>query len=220
MAAFDSLPLWAMGIGLVAILSIAIEIGYQVGKRIGGSKGLAKHPIESSVTTAILSLMAFMMGFIFTAAAAQSVKRRNLALEEANIASTLYLRADFLPEAQAGQTRALIREFLEIRLNAVRTGDLSLISKALARSNEITSELWDMANAARSEGETPILALFVSSLNDLIDNDANRRTTVLTHRLPPTIWIALGFLCLLSVTMLGMSSGIHGRRSRLRGVDP
>lgn len=211
----DSIPSPFVGLIIIALLSIIIEAGYRVGKLIGGEPGLSRHPVEASVTTAILGLMAFMLGFAFASAANRYGKRNELSLKDANTAGTLYLRADFLPAEHIEPARALIREYVETRLEVGKSREFSRLPAVIARSAEIQNELWAIAVDARQKSNNVSLNLFITVLNDLIDLDTERQTVAFINRFPPALWATLAFLCILATTMLGLSSGLHGRRSRL-----
>lgn len=215
MSFIDSIPLSLLGLLIIGGLSTVIEIGYRFGKRIAAERGLSKHPVEASVATAILSLMAFMLGFSFANATSRFSDRQNLMLEDANAANTLYLRADFLPSEKIDPARALIREYVQTRTEALRTHDMEGITSAMKRSREIQHELWNLSVEARRESKNVSLNLFIGSLNDLIDIDAKRQTAAVLKRFPPTLWLTLAFLGGMSTFMLGFISGLHGRRSRL-----
>jgi hypothetical protein len=60
---------------------------------------------------------------------------------------------------------------------------------------------------------TPISALFVQSVNEVIDTHAKRITLLIRYRLPETIWIVLYGLAILAMTMGGYDIGISGSRS-------
>lgn len=215
MNSLDSFHPLVLGLFIVVGLSIIIEIGYRVGKRIGGGEGLSKHPVEASVTTAILSLMAFMLGFSFATVASRQAQRRNLAVEDSNAAGTLYLRADFLPEEHIKPAKDLIREYVQIRVEVVKKQKVEEISADLERCSEIQTKLWETAVVARSQTTNTSLNLFIGSLNDFIDTDTKRQNVALVNRLPPALWYTLGFLGTIAITMIGLSSGLHGRRSRV-----
>ena len=215
MSSFDSLPPLLLLIIIVAALSAILELGYQIGKRIGREQGLGKHPVEASVTTAVLSLMAFMLGFSFATAASRYASRRSLTLEESNLAGTAYLRADFLPPEHVQPARDLIREYVELRSDASKKRNLEELAPTLKRSSEIQHELWQIAVQARAASTSVAVNLFITTINDLIDVDAERRTVALVNRFPRALWNTLAFLGALATTMLGFSSGLHGRRSRI-----
>lgn len=215
MSTIDSLPPLVLLCVIVIILSLLIEFGYQLGKWIGRESDLSKHPVEASVTTAVLSLMAFMLGFSFATAASRHANRRNLVLEESNTAGTAYLRADLLPPEHVQQTRALIREYVQLRADATSKQTLEEIAPILQRSSDIQDELWKIAMQSRAESTSVAVNLFITTLNELIDIDAKRRTVALVNRLPKALWYTLAFLGALATMMMGFSSGLHGRRSRI-----
>ena len=215
MAQFDSIPLWVIVLGLVVGLSVVSERGDHLGKRVAKERGLSKHPGEPAVCGALLGLMAFMMAFTFGAAVTRYAKTRALAIADANVAGSLSLVADTLPETHGPSVRKLVREYVEIRAAAVRDQDLEKSKVALARSTEIQRELWQIGNEVRgiSEGVSP--RLYTNAVLKLIENDTARQTTALYSRLPGIVWIMLGFLAVLANGVLGLSAGLHGRRSRL-----
>ena len=215
MQSLDAIPLPLLLIGIIALLSVIIEIGYQLGKRIGGEQGLSKHPVEASVTTAVLSLMAFMLGFSFATAASRYSSRRALILEEANATGTAYLRADLLPASQIEPARTLIREYVQLRSEASSKRNLEELAPTLKKSTELQDQLWQVAVKSRAESTSSSINLFIASVNTLIDVDAKRRMVGLVKRFPTALWVTLAFLGGLATTMLGISSGLHGRRSRL-----
>lgn len=215
MSSIDSLPLWLLGLFIIGGLSAIIEIGYRFGNRVAAERGLSKHPVEASVATAILSLMAFMLGFSFANATARFSNRQNLMLEDANTASTLYFRADFLPAEKVEPVRALIREYVKLRAEAISAHDMKGMALTIKRSLEIQSELWAMAVEARRESKDTSLNLFIGTLNELINTDAKRQTAATIKRFPPMLWYTLAFLGGISTIMMGFISGLHGRRSRL-----
>ncbi|MGI9243046.1 MAG: hypothetical protein ACR2RV_19770 [Verrucomicrobiales bacterium] len=215
MQSLDAVPLPLLLLGIIALLSVIIEIGYQLGKRIGGEQGLSKHPVEASVTTAVLSLMAFMLGFSFATAASRYSSRRALILEEANATGTAYLRADLLPATQMEAARTLIRDYVQLRSDATSKRNLEELAPALQKSTELQNQLWLVAIKSREESASASVNLFITAINDLIDIDAKRRMVGLVNRFPQALWLTLGFLGVLATTMLGISSGLHGRRSRL-----
>src|SRR6059058_6240216 len=73
---------------------------------------------------ATLGLLAFILAFTFGLAATRFDTRRQLLLDEANAIGTTYLRAGMLPE-QGEQIRALLRDYVDARLDAVRSGNVA-----------------------------------------------------------------------------------------------
>lgn len=215
MTTIDSIPLWVIGTAVVAALSIAIEFGYQLGSRVVIERGLSKHPVESAVCGSLLGLMAFMTAFTFGATVTRCTKIRSLVIDDANIAGSLALATDILPAAQRTRAKSLVREYVEIRSSAVHDKDPKKLAAAIARSAEIQQELWQIGNEVRRDSPDLSIRFYTSGVMKLIENDTARQTTAMYNRLPTIIWTILGFLALLATSVLGLSSGLHGRRSRL-----
>ena len=211
LSAVDSIPLWLIGVILIAVLSAAIELGYQLGTRVASEKGLSKHPVEAAVSTALLGLLTFMTAFTFNAAVSRYAKLRNLGINDANLAQSLFLLTDFLQEEDIPKAKSLVREYVEVRAKAINEQDSEQIQSAIARSSAIQQELWQIG----AKDQTSPVRIYSRSLTKLIENDATRQATALVNRLPGTIWFSLGTLAVLSMALLGLSSGLHGRRSRL-----
>src|SRR5205085_8803080 len=99
------------------------ECGYRLGHRIEGIEDEQDTPLDEMVV-ATLGLLAFLLAFTFGLAATRYDTRRQLLLDEANAAGTTYLRAAMLPEGGA-EIRSLLRQYVDIRLDAARKGDLA-----------------------------------------------------------------------------------------------
>lgn len=216
--AFDSIPAIWIGVILITLLSLIIEIGFRAGRWLSGragEKGLSKHPMEASVTTALLGLMAFMLGFSFSMAAKRYTERRALILEDFNHVGTLMLRADLLPVEEQAKAKSLIEEYSRIRSDAMDRRTLDGIDKVIERSESIQQELWNRASTLRRETGDTALNLYITTLNQLIDTDSKRRARAFSNRFPNALWGTLFFLLILATVMIGINSGLHGRRSRL-----
>src|SRR6266403_5424545 len=75
------------------------------------------------------------------------------AVSEANAIGTTYLRAAMLPEPMRTDTRNLLREYVDVRLEAVQPGKLE---QSLSRSEELHERLWSEAVAAAEKDRSPI----------------------------------------------------------------
>jgi len=204
---FSSLPLWATLAVTLAIVLLAVETGYRAGQfRLGR----ATHEKEAAVGVmvgATLGLLAFLLAFTFGFAANLFQAKRDAVLEEANAIGTAYLRADLLPESHTADVRALFREYVDVRLAAAEIG----VDKALRRSEELHTELWEHAVASmRERPDSLAVGLFVQALNAVIDVHSKRVMVALRSRIPPTIWLALYTVAFLSLGTMGYQSGLGG----------
>ena len=201
---FDALPLWAVFLGTVALVLVAVDVGYRLGSL---RRTAAEHEKEAPVGAmvgATLGLLAFLLAFTFGFAAELYQSKRAVLLEESNAIGTAYLRADFLPEPETA--RRLFREYVDVRLAAVESGK---IAGAIKRSEEIQAELWALASrSARENPTSESVSLFVQALNDVIDVHAKRIAIALRTRIPPTIWGALYTIAFFAFGTMGYHSGL------------
>ena len=128
----DVLPLWAVvGTTLVVIL-LAVEGGFLFGKWRQRRGAHERETPVGEIVAAVLGLLAFLLTFTFGMAAARFDTRRELVLEEANAIGTTYLRAALVPEPQRTEIRTLLRDYVDLRLEAVQP---AMSVQALARSD-------------------------------------------------------------------------------------
>jgi len=133
---------------------------------------------------ATLGLLAFILAFTFGLAASRFDARRQVMLDEANAIGTTYLRAGMLLE-QGKQIRALLREYVDARLDTVKSGN---VAEGISRSENIQKQVWSEAKTVGTKNPNSIVAgLFVQSLNEMIDLHAKRVQAGVRSRIPGTI---------------------------------
>ena len=184
-----SLPLWGVFLVTVAIILLAIEGGFRLGTyRRRRSEGEDKPPVGEMVA-ATLALLAFILAFTFGLAGSWFDGRRRLVVDEANAIGTTYLRAGMLPEPHRSDVRDLLREYVDVRLEAVQPGKLG---ESVRRSEGLHARLWAEATAvAEKQPSSVVVGLFIWSLNEVIDLHAKRIALGPRTRLPGTIWATL-----------------------------
>ena len=153
-------------------------------------------------------LLAFMLAFTFGLAASRFDVRRGLVIDEANAIGTTYLRAGLLPEPHRSDVRSLLREYVDVRLEAVQPGKLS---QSIGRSEELHARLWAHAVAVGEKNPGSIVVgLFIASLNEVIDLHAKRLALGVRNRIPGTIWAALYFVAIIGTSVMGYHAGLAG----------
>lgn len=207
----DLLPLWSILPLTIAISLLSVELGYRLaGYRLRRSQEEKESPVGGMVG-GTLGLLAFMLAFTFGLAGSRFEDRRQVLLSESNAIGTTYLRAAMLPEPMRTEIQNLLREYVDVRLEAVQPGKLD---QALAKSEDLHNRLWTQAVAVTERDRSPIAGLFVASLNEVIDLHAKRVMAGLRSRVPGVIWIVLYVLAVLAMVMMGYHSGlVHSRRS-------
>jgi hypothetical protein len=205
----DALPLWALLVATLVVALLSFEGGFWVGRRRSLRSEQEQEIVVRGLVGGMLGLEAFMLAFTFGAAAAHFDARRQAVIDEANTIRTAYLRADFLPEPHRAEIRNLLREYVDIRLEGVRSGK---IEQAIARSEELHNQLWSQASASREKTPSPAFAVqFIQSLNEIFALHSRRVITGLEFRIPNIIWIVLYAITALAAASIGYHSGLTGR---------
>ena len=205
----DALPLWALLVATLVVALLSFEGGFWVGRRRSLRSEQEQEIVVRGLVGGMLGLEAFMLAFTFGAAAAHFDARRQAVIDEANTIRTAYLRADFLPEPHRAEIRNLLREYVDIRLEGVRSGK---IEQAIARSEELHNQLWSQASASREKTPSPAFAVqFIQALNEIIALHSRRVITGLEFRIPNIIWIVLYAITALAAASIGYHSGLTGR---------
>jgi len=135
---------------------------------------------------------------------------------EANAIGTTALRARLLPDPQRSETLKLLREYVQIRLDIVRSGtSLVELTRAVERSNALQEALWQQAKAmaAKDKGAVPT-GLFIQSLNEMID-DQGKRLSALRNRIPNAVLLTLFAIASVAGAFAGYASGIDAERTRI-----
>lgn len=208
----DSYPLWLLFCGTVAIVCIAVEVGYQLGRYRRKHAPELDTPVNAMVA-AMLGLLAFMLAFTFGMAVSRYDERRHTVLDDANAIGTTYLRAGLLKDPERTEIRRLLREYVDIRLSNVKQEQ---IGEALAKSTDLQNQLWARAaTIAGQDTHSIVTGLFIQSLNEMIDLHAKRVKVGLRSRIPTIVWLSLFFVALLTMTTMGFHEGVSGSRRSL-----
>src|SRR5207344_2003097 len=96
----------------------------------------------SVVLAATLTLLGLIIGFSFSMAISRYDQRKNLEEEEANAIGTQYLRAGLLPAADASRVRALLKEYLDVRIEFYEARDPKRLAEIPVRRAKLQADLW------------------------------------------------------------------------------
>ena len=211
MSWLDGLPIWAVYLATVAVVLVAAEVGFRIGiwrKHWDSSSEGAT--MAGAVIGGMLGLMAFLMAFSVGIVIGQQNDRRAMVVLEANAVGTAYLRSGFLDEPDLTTSRNLLQEYVEVRLAAA--SDTDQLGMAVTRSEEIHGELWSIVeNSVRQGKESDVMALFVESVNEVIDIHSLRLAAV-DLRLPEFLGIVLFAATVLSFLLVGVANSADGKR--------
>lgn len=203
-AIMETLPLWLLLLLTLAFVLGFAELGHRFGEKRRKRSELEKTEPVNAMTGTMLGLLAFILAFVFGVSATRFSAREDLVLREANAIGTCYLRADLLPEAQREPARALLREYVDVRLAwaaSESAGDAR-------HSQQIHAKLWKIAaEFGRVNSGSESASLFIDSLNEVIDVHEER--VLARAHINGVIWTALFVLTALAFAATGYYTGLH-----------
>lgn len=208
----DHLPVWAFAITTLAVTLLTGEIGFCLGQRRQRKFSAEKQEGVGTVVGATLGLLAFLLAFTFGLAASRYDDRRVTFQDEVNAIGTTYLRSSFLPDTHGRAVRGLLRDYVDVRLEADEPG--GSMADAFRKSEELHREMWKQAVAVGRDLDQPgapnsdMVALFVESLNQTIDIHAKRQGAIVRARVPSAMWAGLFTLALIALFSMGYDVGL------------
>ena len=122
--------------------------------------------------------------------------------EEANAIGTAYVRLDFLPAADADKARALLREYLHLRIQYYRRINAEQVAKNNAATAELQSRLWTAIVPATEAQPDQVRALVVSGMNDVLNRQGYTQAAFL-NRVPIAAWILMFVIAIFCNFLLG-----------------
>ena len=206
---FDNLPLWGMFASILAVIMVAVEVGYLLGKFRRDRPAREKEASVSAMVGATLGLLAFMLAFTFGLAASRFDARRLALVDESNAVATAYLRAGLVPEPHRTEIRKLLSEYVDIRLSVLQPGGNA--EQAVRKSNELHNRLWAHAETlVEKNPQSRVVGQFISALNDVFDIHAKRVMLATRNHIPEIIWVALYLIAILAMGQLGYHTALSG----------
>ena len=155
----------------------------------------------SVVLTATLTLLALIIGFSFSMAISHYDQRKNYEEGEANAIGTESVRADLLPAADAARLHTLLRNYLDLRIQFYQTRD-SRQRQVDAATTQLQAELWNAARGPAAAQPSPLTALTVSGMNDVL-NSQGYTQAAWWNRIPIAAWILLSVIAICCNLMVG-----------------
>jgi len=157
------------------------------------------------VSAATMTLLGLIIGFSFAMAISRYDQRKNYEEDEANAIGTAYFRAGVLPTEDALMIRRLLKEYLDQRILFYETRNSSQHGEINSRTGELQTQLWLAVQAAAAKDPNPVVALSVSSINDVL-NSQGYTQAAWWNRLPTAAWWLLLALAMFCNLLIGYGS--------------
>jgi hypothetical protein len=167
----------------------------------------------SVILTATLTLLGLIIGFTFSMAITRYDQRKNYEEEEANAIGTEYLRVNLLPTADAEKAHALLRSYLDQRIAFYQTRDPRELQVVNATTAKLQEDLWNTVQAPAGANPTPVVALAVSGMNDVL-NTQGYTQAAWWNRIPIAAWGLMVAIALCCTVLIGYSA----RRAEPRAI--
>jgi hypothetical protein len=166
---------------------------------------------EGYVVSAVLGLLALMLGFTLALAVDRFDTRRGLVLAEANAIETTYLRAQLLAEPHRARLSQLLVAYTDTRI-ALAGASRREVPPLLAQNDRLLTDLWTATSAAfATVAQLDFSTSLLESANQVINLDIARKASRLAH-VPAAILIMLSVYIVATAGVLGyVLKGVRGQ---------
>jgi hypothetical protein len=154
------------------------------------------------VIAATLTLLGLIVGFSFSMATGRYDQRKNLEEEEANAIGTEYVRADFLPAAEAARVKALLKQYTDLRVEFYTTQNMEDYEQIVQATEKMQDALWTTVSGPVNAEPTPVHALVASGMNDVL-NSQGYTQAAWWNRIPLGAWLLMFGIALFCNMLLG-----------------
>ena len=170
-----------------------------------------------SIIASQLTVVAFMIAFIFGMASNRFDKRRTVILDQINSIGTTYLRTDMLPEPQRTEIKKLLKEYVNIYVGAYEKK--IPLDDAITRTDALLDMIWDISSryAVAQTGNIAI-GIYIQSLNETIDFHTSQLTISVYQKIPDGVWLTLYLLAAMSMFASGFYVGVSGGSFGIPGI--
>ena len=171
------------------------------------------------VQTATLTLLALLIGFTFSMATVRYDLRKTYEEAEANAIGTEYVRAGLLPPADAARVQAQLKKYTDLRIQFYRTRNRQELEQINADTAQLQNEMWSAVQAPALAQPTPVIALAVSGMNDVL-NSQGYTQAAWWNRIPIAAWVFLFATAIGCNVLVGYGAKVAHAKTGLLFVMP
>src|ERR1700743_1853061 len=114
-------------------------------------------------------MLGLIIGFTFSMAVSRYDLRKAYEEAEANAIGTEFVRSDLLPAADAARVRGLLTSYVVLRIRDDVARDEAEIRQLKDRTGRLQAQLWSAVQVPAMAHPTPLVALAVSGMNDVLN---------------------------------------------------
>jgi hypothetical protein len=192
---------------ILAISFFLLWFSAYVGALLGQKRPLQQDLREdfSVIQAAALTLLGLLIGFTFSMAISRYDLRKNYEEAEANAIGTEYVRADLLPAADAVKVQDLLRNYLDQRVHSYTTRGVGELAQIDRETAQLQDEMWKVVQQQASARPTPVVALAVSGMNDVL-NSQGYTQAAWWNRIPIAAWGLVSLIAVCCNLLIGYGS--------------
>jgi hypothetical protein len=165
----------------------------------------AEHQDVAVILAATLTLLGLIIGFTFSMAVTRYDQRKNYEEAEANAIGTEYVRAGLLPAPDAARVRELLRNYVSERVLFYTTRNARELDQINGSTARLQSDLWSGVQAPALAQPTPVAALTVAGMNDVL-NSQGYTQAAWWNRIPAAAWALMAAIAICCNLLLGYTS--------------
>ncbi len=166
------------------------------------------------IVSSTLTLLALLIGFSFSMAVTRYDLRKNYEEAEANAIGTEFVRAGLLAPAEAKTVRSLLSDYLDQRIAFYTSRDAQQLRQINSRTAQLQNDLWFAVQAPATAQPTPVLALAVSGMNDVL-NSQGYTQAAWWNRIPQAAWALMVILAISCNLLVGYGARTTSRSGLL-----
>ncbi len=210
---FYGLSSGAIALAILALMLLAMEVGYRVGLRRQATSPDTRTQI-SAVQTSLLGILALMLAFTFSIALDRYNSRSLAIVNEANAIGTAFLRTELLPEPPRADAQQAFADYAGVRarMSTLTWNQREERNSLQARVLELQDRLWQQAAELSRQAPSPATTgLYVQALNQMIDAYSSYIAEMFRHVPYLVIFLLFGAF-IVTGALMGFSAGLTGDR--------
>lgn len=166
--------------------------------------GAEQQSLFESARDGLNVLLSFLLGFSLPMALAHYEQRRQLVVDEANAISTVYQRAQMLPEPFRDKILESLRAYVDARIDFSKGEDGPAVLASVARAQKTQIEMSQESVPVVAQNPNAVTAVYVQALSGLSDFIESRLAAD-EKRIPLEIWLILVLMSALTCFVVGYS---------------
>jgi hypothetical protein len=200
------MPVWLIGIFLLALLALSSWAGSQLRKRLQFNNE------ATYAASAAVSLLALLVGFTFSLALNRYDNRRELVVEEAAAIFAIWQRAPLVKDPARAELKKLTRRYADQRYEYFTKGiDHDNALRADRTADYTMDRMWAIVRGLTEAEATPLVTRMLLDNLTRIDDAAWRREAMAREHIPYFVVDLLIIFAVLTAASLGFAGQQHRR---------